>query len=212
MDPVVLSYQDSLLRRSDVALLNGPHWLNDQVIGFAFEYFATEHFKSLGENVCFISPEVAQFIKYASCQEELAIFLEPLNLVSRQWVFLAVNDNSNQTAGGSHWTLLLYRRDTSQFSHYDSQSGSNSLHARRIAAKLEAFLGTGAKVPFVEEQCPSQQNSYDCGMYVICNAEALCESARVEGCPHLPAPIITPTYITRKRTEWYSLIQRLAKE
>lgn len=212
MDPVVLSYQDSLLRRSDVALLNGPHWLNDQVIGFAFEYFTTERFKSLGEKVCFISPEVAQFIKYASCQEELAIFLEPLSIASRRWVFLAVNDNANQTAGGSHWSLLVYRRDTSQFTHYDSQSGGNSLHARRIAAKLEAFLGAGAKVPFVEEQCPSQQNSYDCGMYVICNAEALCESARVEGCPHLPAQIITPTYITRKRTEWYSLIQRLAKE
>uniref|UniRef100_A0A8C2C3T3 SUMO peptidase family member, NEDD8 specific n=1 Tax=Cyprinus carpio TaxID=7962 RepID=A0A8C2C3T3_CYPCA len=201
MDPVVLSYQDSLLRRSDVALLNGPHWLNDQVIGFAFEYFATERFQSLGEKVCFISPEVAQFIKYAACQEELAIFLEPLSLASRRWVFLAVNDNSNQSAG-----------DTNQCSHYDSQSGSNSLHARRIAAKLEAFVCTGAKVPFVEEQSPSPQNSYDCGMYVICNAEALCESARVEGCPHLPAQVITPTYITRKRTEWYSLIQRLAKE
>ncbi|XP_051504102.1 sentrin-specific protease 8 [Myxocyprinus asiaticus] len=212
MDPVVLSYQDSLLRRSDVALLDGPRWLNDQVIGFAFEYFATERFESLGEKVCFISPEVTQFIKYASSQDELAIFLEPLRLPSRRWVFLAVNDNSNQTAGGSHWSLLLYQRDGGKFSHYDSQSGSNSLHARRIAAKLETFLGAGGKVPFVEEQCPLQQNSFDCGMYVICNAEALCESARVKDCPRLPAQVITPTYITRKRTEWYSFIQRLAKD
>ncbi|KAG1941438.1 sentrin-specific protease 8 [Pimephales promelas] len=208
MDPVVLSFQDSLLRRSDVALLNGPHWLNDQVIGFAFEYFAAERFKSLSEKVCFISPEVAQFIKYASSQEELAVFLEPLSLATRQWVFLPVNDNANQAAGGSHWSLLLYQRDASQFTHFDSQKGGNSLHARRIAAKLEAFLGE--KVPFVEEQSPSQQNSFDCGMYVICNAEALCESLRVEGCPLLSAQIITPTYITRKRTEWFSLIQRLA--
>ncbi|TRY96163.1 hypothetical protein DNTS_008371 [Danionella cerebrum] len=212
MDPVVLSFQDSLLRCSDVALLNGPHWLNDQVIGFAFEYFATEHFKSLGKNACFISPEVTQFIKYTSCQEELTIFLEPLDLASCRWVFLAVNDNSNQTAGGSHWSLLLYRRDANQFAHYDSQSGSNSLHARRIASRLEPFLGTGVKVPFVEEQCPSQQNSYDCGMYVICNAEALCERIRVDGCPSLCAQTITPNHITFKRTEWYLLIQRLAKE
>ncbi|KAI4879579.1 hypothetical protein NFI96_006702 [Prochilodus magdalenae] len=164
MDPVVLSYQDSLLRRSDVSLLEGPHWLNDQVIGFAFEYFATERFKGLGDKVCFISPEVTQFIKCTSCQEELALFLEPLRLPSRRWVFLAVNDNSNQTAGGSHWSLLLYQRDAGHYSHFDSQSGGNSLHARRIAAKLETFLGAGAKVPFVEEPCPSQQNSYDCGM------------------------------------------------
>lgn len=212
MDPVVLSYQDSLLRRSDVELLDGPHWLNDQVIGFAFEYFTTERFRCLGDKLCFISPEVTQFIKYATSQEELAIFLEPLMLGSRRWVFLAVNDNSNQTAGGTHWSLLLFQRDNSRFSHYDSQSGSNSLHARRIAAKLEAFLGVRGKVAFVEEQGPSQQNCYDCGMYVIGNAEALCENIKVQGCAHLPVQIITPTYITRKRTEWHSLIQRLTKE
>ncbi|XP_030622666.1 sentrin-specific protease 8 [Chanos chanos] len=211
MDPVVLSYQDSLLRRSDVALLEGPHWLNDQVIGFAFEYFAAERFKSLGERICFISPEVTQFIKCASCQEELALFLEPLRLEVYQWVFLAVNDNSNQTAGGSHWSLLLYQRDRGCFSHYDSQSGGNSLHAQRIASKLETFLLAGKKVPFVEEPSPSQQNSYDCGMYVICNAEVLCESIGAQGSAHLPMETISPAYITRKRTEWCRLIQRLAK-
>lgn len=212
MDPVVLSYQDSLLRRSDVALLEGPHWLNDQVIGFAFEYFATERFKGLSESVCFISPEVTQFIKCASSQDELAIFLEPLGLPERKWIFLAVNDNSNQTAGGSHWSLLLYRQTGSCFGHYDSHSGSNSLHARRIAAKLETFLGTGGKVPFVEEAAPAQQNSYDCGMYVICNAEALCETAGTEDSPCLLTQLITPAYITQKRTEWRRLIEQLAKK
>ncbi|PWA18842.1 hypothetical protein CCH79_00004864 [Gambusia affinis] len=132
MDPVVLSYQDSLLRRSDVSLLEGPYWLNDQVIGFAFEYFANERFRVLGDAAIFISPEVTQFIKCASCPDELALFLEPLDLPSRRWVFLA--------------------------------NGINLLHARRIASKLEPFLGAGRKALFVEEPCPSQQNSYDCGI------------------------------------------------
>lgn len=211
MDPVVLSYRDSLLRRSDVSLLEGPHWLNDQVIGFAFEYFSAERFRVLGETIIFISPEVTQFIKYASSHEELAVFLEPLGLPSRHWVFLAVNDNSNQTAGGSHWSLLVYHHHSSQFSHYDSQNGSNSLHACRIASKLEPFLCGRRKAVFVEEPCPAQQNSYDCGMYVICIAEALCEKARVEGSPRLPVQVITPAYITQKRAEWCRLIQSLAQ-
>ncbi|KAI3376918.1 hypothetical protein L3Q82_000167 [Scortum barcoo] len=205
----VLSYQDSLLRRSDVSLLEGPYWLNDQVIGFAFEYFAAERFRALGRTIIFISPEVTQFIKCASCPDELALFLEPLDLASRHWVFLAVNDNSNQTAGGSHWSLLVYHHTSNHFAHYDSQNGSNSLHARtwRIASKLEPFLGAGRKALFVEEPCPSQQNnSYDCGMYVICIAEALCEKARVEGSPRLPVQIITPAYITQKRAECILLI------
>ncbi|MBN3307880.1 sentrin-specific protease 8 isoform X2 [Amia ocellicauda] len=212
MEPVVLSYQDSLLRRSDVALLEGPHWLNDQVIGFAFEYFATERFKSLSGEACFISPEVTQFIKCTSSQEELALFLEPLGLPRRHWIFLAVNDNSHQTAGGTHWSLLLYQRDRGHFAHYDSHSGSNSLHARRIASKLEAFLGTGGKVPFVEEPAPAQQNSYDCGMYVICNTEVLCENTGPEATAPPLTQLITPSYITQKRAEWTRLIQKLSKE
>ena len=36
-DPIVLSFQDSLLRQSDVELLDGNRWLNDKLIGFAFE-------------------------------------------------------------------------------------------------------------------------------------------------------------------------------
>ncbi|KAL4613416.1 sentrin-specific protease 8 [Arapaima gigas] len=210
MDPAVLSYHNSLLRRSDVALLEGPYWLNDQVIGFAFEYFATERFKALNKAACFISPEVTQFIKCTSSQEELALFLEPLHLPARQWVFLAVNDNSHQTAGGTHWSLLLYRRDSGCFSHYDSQSDSNALHARRIAAKLESFLGAAKKPTFVEELAPSQQNSYDCGMYVICNTEALCESIGQRVAMQGLMQIITPSYITQKRAEWRNLIQRLS--
>lgn len=33
-DDRVLSFNDVLLRRSDVKLLQGPHWLNDQVLFF----------------------------------------------------------------------------------------------------------------------------------------------------------------------------------
>ena len=36
-DPVVLSFHDSCLRQSDMNLLSGTHWLNDKLIGFAFE-------------------------------------------------------------------------------------------------------------------------------------------------------------------------------
>nr|XP_024000281.1 LOW QUALITY PROTEIN: sentrin-specific protease 8 [Salvelinus alpinus] len=210
MDPVVLSYQDSLLRRSDVALLRALTGSTTSASGFAFEYFAAELFKGLGEAAIFISPEVTQFIKCAACPEELALFLEPLGLASRRWVFLAVNDNSIRTAGGSHWSLLLFLRDGGHFAHYDSQSGGNSLHARRIATKLEPSWG-GEESALCGEPCPLQQNSYDCGMYVICNAEALCERARVEGSP-ASLSRITPAYITQKRLEWCRLIQRLDRD
>nr|XP_056721877.1 sentrin-specific protease 8 [Euleptes europaea] len=211
MDPVVLSYMDSLLRQSDVSLLDPPCWLNDQIIGFAFEYFAAEQFRDFSDQVCFVGPEVAQFIKCAASQEETGLFLEPLKLPQKKAVFLAINDNSSQAAGGTHWSLLVYIRDKNCFAHYDSHARINSVHARQVAGKLEAFLGKRGRIAFVEEKAPAQQNSYDCGMYVICNTEALSRAyfqARQE--PSLQ--LLTPSYITQKRKEWKDLIAMLSKK
>ncbi|KAF6132801.1 SUMO peptidase family member, NEDD8 specific [Phyllostomus discolor] len=211
MDPVVLSYMDSLLRQSDVSLLDPPSWLNDHIIGFAFEYFANSQFHDCSDRVCFISPEVTQFIKCTSNPAEIAMFLEPLGLPHKQVVFLAINDNSNEAAGGTHWSLLVYLQDKNSFFHYDSHSRSNSVHAKQVAEKLEAFLGRkGDKLAFVEEKAPAQQNSYDCGMYVICNTEALCQNLFRQQ-PESLLQLLTPTYITKKRGEWKDLIARLAK-
>ncbi|XP_060116219.1 sentrin-specific protease 8 [Heteronotia binoei] len=211
MDPVVLSYMDSLLRQSDVLLLEPPCWLNDHVIGFAFEYFASEQFRDFSDHVCFIGPEVAQFIKCAISQEEMGLFLEPLNLPQKKAVFLAINDNSSQAAGGTHWSLLVYFREKNCFAHYDSHTRSNSIHARQVAGKLEAFLGKRGKASFVEEKAPAQQNSYDCGMYVICNAEALCR-AHFQAQQEPILQLLTPSYITQKRKEWKELIAKLSRK
>lgn len=36
-DEIVLSFHDSLLRKSDLSLLEEGRWLNDRIIGFMFE-------------------------------------------------------------------------------------------------------------------------------------------------------------------------------
>ena len=36
-DEIVLSFHDSLLRESDLRLLEEGRWLNDRLIGFVFE-------------------------------------------------------------------------------------------------------------------------------------------------------------------------------
>ena len=108
MDLVVLSYTDHLLQQSNVSLLDLPRQLNVHVIGFAFQYFANSQFHDCSDHVCFISPEVTQFIKCAGNPAEIAMFLEPLNLPNKRVIYLAINDNSNHTVGGTHWSLLVY--------------------------------------------------------------------------------------------------------
>ncbi len=92
-DEAVLSLGDALIRESDLNLLSGPFWLNDRLIGFYFEYLHLHKFES-SSGVCFISPEVSQFLKLANF-EEIPIFLEPLELEKKDLVLLAVNNASD---------------------------------------------------------------------------------------------------------------------
>uniref|UniRef100_A0A8C4QP59 SUMO peptidase family member, NEDD8 specific n=1 Tax=Eptatretus burgeri TaxID=7764 RepID=A0A8C4QP59_EPTBU len=212
MDPVILSYHDVVLRRSDVKLLTAPCWLNDSVIGFAFEYLQKEEFSTCVDSAAFISPEVTQFIK-CSYTEDLGSFLEPLELPRKKAIFLAVNDHDElQTSGGSHWSLLLYNRAENTFHHFDSLGKNNLSQARRLAHQLERFLGLGSKTPALihEESAPSQSNAYDCGVYVICNVLLLGRWLLLgESFPQL-SQIVTPAFVTQQRLEWRQLVERLA--
>ncbi|XP_046839796.1 sentrin-specific protease 8-like [Xenia sp. Carnegie-2017] len=173
-DEIVLNFRDSLLRRSDVKLLDERQWLNDKIIGFMFEYFEYVQFEKL-ENAIFINPDVAQYIKL--CEEGgLASFLEPLSLDKKKIIFLPVNSNTVPDAiGGDHWSLLVYDADKNAFKHYDSLATSNLDDARQISRALEPFLKAKTKIDFTDERCPQQLNTYDCGMYVVCITEELCK-------------------------------------
>ncbi|KAM4039005.1 sentrin-specific protease 8 [Anomaloglossus baeobatrachus] len=205
MDRVVLSYGDSLLRSSDVALLDAPHWLNDNIIGFTFEFLASTLAPSTAERVALLSPDVSQFIK--CCGKDAPDFLQPLELPKKDLILLPVNDNAGTQAGGSHWSLLAYFCTVREFLHYDSSPGTNTPHAQLMARNLSSILGGNPH--YREEEAPTQHNSYDCGMYVVCVAQALSEQY-FRGCTNLNLQNITPQYVTQKRTEWKEIIRGLS--
>ncbi|KAM8972207.1 sentrin-specific protease 8 [Pelodytes ibericus] len=205
MERVVLSYGDSLLRSSDVALLDPPHWLNDNIIGFIFEYLTSNLAPSISHKVAFLSPDVCQFIK--CCAKEAPDFLQTLDLPNKELILLPVNDNAGSEAGGTHWSLLAYIQHFRSFLHYDSAPGTNAPHAQVMARNLSALLSGSPN--YKEENAPTQHNSYDCGVYVVCVAEALCEQLlNGQSCPILQK--ITPQYVTQKRATWKDIIKGLS--
>lgn len=174
-DEVVLSYHDSLLHRSDVELLRGTGWLNDRLIGFWFEYLEKDLFISRHspESVCLISPEVAQFVKLGTAQDA-SLFLEPLDLKSKSLILLPVNDlDSLDSAGGSHWSLLVYHASDQQFYDFDSSNQSNLQSSKKIVPKLG--LPVARKNAIFSVKCTQQQNSWDCGIFTCCHAELVME-------------------------------------
>jgi len=162
-DPVVLSYHDSILRQSDLVVLEPPNWINDNIIAFAFQYFQEKIYT--GRNIFLLDPSVAQMAKLCSSPFEIEALLSSLELPKKDLVLIAINDNNETKAGGSHWSLLAWRNK--QFFHFDS---SGNLNNEAVMATATALSGTlGVPVPVTVAQIPvqAQRNAYDCGMFVL---------------------------------------------
>ncbi|GAB1604725.1 sentrin-specific protease 8-like [Argonauta hians] len=172
-DSIVLDYHNSLLRLSDYELLDPPNWINDKIIEFCFEYFEREKYRYCADLIAFISPSVIQAIKFYP-QQEMGIFLDPLNLSTKDFVFMAINDNmAAYQYGGSHWSLLMYNGHKNEFCHYDSMSSSNMSIAEELCKKLQVNMKGEKMAIFKEMNCPQQENGYDCGVHVIATCEHL---------------------------------------
>lgn len=205
-DDVVLNFHESLLRKSDVKLLMGPYWLNDQIISFYFEYLEKIIFSN--ENrLLFISPEVTQCIKIIP-QSEINIFLEPLKADEKLFIFFALNNNEDgNSVGGSHWSLLVFSRPENKFYHYDSMNSFNLENCKYLVKVLKSALNC-IEADFENVKCLQQNNGYDCGIHVICNVDVISSHVvrdlKVKGVHHLKN-----TAIKCKREEILDVIRDL---
>jgi sentrin-specific protease 8 len=207
-NPVVLSFQDSVLRENDLHLLEGPHWLNDSLIGFYFEYLQNIMFKG-NPDVLFIGPEVTQVLK-GSSKEELPIFLDPLDVKSKKYIFLPLNDcEATDKPGGSHWSLMCYSRPEQKMFHLDS-AGSNFRSARKLVCNI-AFALSDEGCDYDEFECLHQENSYDCGIFVICHAEMIARHCLLEGKSMQTFGLLEPQMIKNKRQDMLNIIKSLIK-
>nr|CAI5834515.1 unnamed protein product [Callosobruchus analis] len=207
-DAIVLSYNECLLRESDVELLRGPYWLNDSIISFYFEYLQSDLFCDFPQ-LLFISPEVTQCIKISPLRD-IGIFLDPLvSNIQRDFIFFALNDNeSTESSGGSHWSLLVFSRPECTVFHYDSSNGSNEMPALELSHKILRFFSMDTIGRIDSMECLQQNNGYDCGVHVMCNAEHLGSYAShykmIRGCPKLPYESVMA-----KRWEVLDIINKL---
>ena len=142
-DKEVLTYEDIVLRVSDSDILEGPYYLNDQIIAFYFGYLSSS---CDSNDILLVPPSVSFWL--ANCKEEaLKDIIEPLKLSSKKLVLFTVNDNDDLSGGdsGTHWSLLVYDRSSNTFSHHDSMEGVNNSHAMKLYEAVKGFMGPTAK-------------------------------------------------------------------
>lgn len=208
---IYLSYKDCLLRKNDVDVLRGPHWLTDLIIGLYLEYIE-EQYELKKPRLLFISPELTQLMKLSSYQDYM-FFFEPLKGNQKDYIFFPLNNNSKKDeSGGSHWSLLVFSKNEMACYHFDSCQGFNKSIAHEFAGKLMRFFYQGPRGTFLEVQYPQQDNSYDCGLYVLCGidiiTEALQKGKKIPECRYDTLKEL----VLNKRKSLLELIDKLVEE
>ncbi|CAN6445406.1 unnamed protein product [Victoria cruziana] len=173
LDDKILSYNDVVLRRSDLDILKGPCFINDRIVEFYFSYLSSTSFSS---DVLLVLPSISFWISSCLVPEDVKDVIAPLRLQDRKLIIFPVNNNEDVTVaeGGTHWSLLSYCRTCNLFEHYDSFGSSNRRHAMKLYKGIRHLVGAPAIVTnFRDCNTPQQMNGYDCGLYMLAIAEVL---------------------------------------
>ncbi|GMY21198.1 NEDD8-specific protease 1-like [Fagus crenata] len=153
-DKEVLTYEDIVLRASDLDILEGPCYLNDQIIAFYFGYLSSS---CNNNDILLVPPSVSFWL--ANCRDEdLKDLIEPLKLSSKKLIIFTVNDNDDLSGGdsGTHWSLIVYDRSKNTFSHHDSMEGVNNAHALKLYEAVKGFMGKAAEPTTLPSSSSSQ--------------------------------------------------------
>ncbi|MBR0884606.1 hypothetical protein JQ563_48005 [Bradyrhizobium liaoningense] len=143
-------------------------WLGDEHIQRDYELLTQElqmNDPNLAARTRFVDPLIAFRLSWGAERDALSalqrIVYDHDNDVA-DFLFLPVTDASPTHPNGTHWSLLLVDRCTRGVPvayHYDSVEGHNDGPAERLAERLGLTLQRAGMAP--------QQNSYDCGVFVV---------------------------------------------
>ncbi|KAJ2849230.1 hypothetical protein IWW36_002782 [Coemansia brasiliensis] len=170
-DTLLFSYHSSTVYRSDAQSLRDGQWLNDSILSFYFEYIRFEILKS-DMSVLLLKPAQVQLLQIENGGEEAAL---PPNMHRMNFIMVPIGS-------GTHWSLLVFARHAQQpaeFHYFDSMANANYHLALNIKRKLEKVLQRHTDgqqthpLPMATHSCPQQENSYDCGIFVVLFADLL---------------------------------------
>jgi Ulp1 family protease len=171
-DEIYLSYKTVCLRSSDVACFQNFRQLNDLCISFFYERLS-EQFKSFEKEFVLVDPSAVSTIVFDNDIQDLIDCYGEL-LKGKRYIFLPVNDNTNKyvAGGGTHWALLLFDTKERCFYYLDSMLSyinNTDIISQKIIKIIDYYTGQETPEPNIIQPLERkyQDNTYDCGMYVL---------------------------------------------
>ncbi|KAJ2370608.1 SUMO1 sentrin specific peptidase 8 [Coemansia sp. RSA 2610] len=185
-ETLLFAYHGVAVYSSDIKSLREGHWLNDTILGFYFEYLTHDILRG-DSSIVLLKPAVVQLLQQQTDLNSVLQALPP-DLYKHEIIFMPIGN-------GTHWSLLVYCRQAypAPFHYFDSMANANFKHALAAKLKLEQILFGSQQLPMVTHSCPQQENSYDCGVFVVLFADLLVRRyADLRLPPKMPAQVDIP--------------------
>jgi Ulp1 family protease len=205
MDERLIVYKDTQIYTRDLNTLSDDAWVGDMIIAFQMRLLEAKYPDS---DTVFILPPTVKFIQTFPL-DTVRESLDLLNLQNASCVFLPLADIDRFGRGATHWSLLSIERTPQLvFNHFDSMGHSNRRPANHLTEIMANYFEVAdAEVTWLP--CPSQGNSYDCGVYVMAYMDMFLRTGRShqEACQ-----ILTPDFITQYRRDFRGQIVEMASQ
>ncbi|KAJ3377404.1 hypothetical protein HDU92_008327, partial [Lobulomyces angularis] len=218
----LLTYEDAMFGKNELDILTHNGWINDNIIHFYFAFLEKQFKSLLKETFYLVRPAMCHLLVNSTLP--LPQSVAPEEMKNAKFVFIPVNNNEFEYVGGSHWSLLIYRRDLDAFYHFDSLLTVNLAAAMKTKRNITRFLSNTPNfendMNFFQVSCNVQGNSYDCGIYVLAITEVIL-GRLLNQFMHLsmnPANLtfwiqtsLDGTFITSKRVSIHQQMEQLFK-
>lgn len=179
---VVFKFGESVLTRRDVAILEGPYWLEDGTLKFFLEVIEKTVY-GRRKDVVFLTPIEVQLIKMGENDDDehkIANQVLQAHKVQKHTLVIVFPLNSSteaDTDSGTHWSVVMFYSPNGKFFHFDSSSSkgwnlnSANMLIERISPELDNIFSNHVTRKLYNVEVQPQDNAYDCGIHVLMNAE-----------------------------------------
>ena len=174
---VILEYRDITITRADIDTLAPYSCVGDMIISIQMHILSDKYAELVKQQKCFFMTACTSQFFQTFPIEMVKESLVSLNLEKIEYVFLPISDVDPMRRAASHWSLLYAHNlaDSLTIFHFDSMNQYNGSVARQLAKKFAALIGK-EQFEYLALPCPTQPNSYDCGVYVMAYCDLFVES------------------------------------
>lgn len=207
---LVLHDHEINLYDRDFATVQDNMCLNDMIMYFKIRCLERKYQDLLQKKFFYIlMPQVSQVIQ-TQTPETSKLLVPKASFEDYKLLFFPISDFSYATKSATHWSLLYVdnRNGEKRIRHYDSHSQLNIKPAIKFASLIsQIYQLPSADVEMLN--CSTQQNMFDCGIYVLAYIDNLIEKL---GDHEAADKILTPEYIYQYRKDIREYIPKRAKE